>query len=190
MRPKLGRDKILKAAIQLFAKTGFHATSISQIADAAAVSKGLMYNYFESKDTLLLAIIDQASEQMFELAGSMEGSAARGPQPYTVALRQFLDAYGTSLKKNSTQLSFQLSLLYQPDLKALVLGPLQRRGEKLLATTVAMFENAGVQNPSLTARRFVAELDGIALHYLSIFKGYPLDDMLDYVFQNYKDLSR
>lgn len=52
MRPQKGKDKILQAALALFAEKGFHTTSVSQIAEAAGVSKGLTYNYFESKEKL------------------------------------------------------------------------------------------------------------------------------------------
>ena len=81
-----------------------------------------------------------------------------------------------------------LSLLYQPDLKPLVSGPLQKRAAHLLAVTEGIFCNANVAKPQLTARRFMSELDGIALHHLSVFEDYPLTEMLEQMFQHYKDL--
>lgn len=44
---------IMDAALELFANEGYHSTSISKIAKAAGISKGLMYNYFSSKEELL-----------------------------------------------------------------------------------------------------------------------------------------
>ena len=52
--------KILNAAFELMARNGYEATSISQIASKAGVSKGLMYNYFASKEELLQALIHSA----------------------------------------------------------------------------------------------------------------------------------
>ncbi len=46
---KNSRNKILDAAFELFAKQGFHSTSINQIAKQAGVAKGLIYNYFKKK---------------------------------------------------------------------------------------------------------------------------------------------
>ena len=43
------KKAILDAPLQVFADEGYHNASISKIAKAAGVSKGLMYNYFESK---------------------------------------------------------------------------------------------------------------------------------------------
>ena len=51
------KDHIMEVALELFAENGFHATSISQIAKKAGISKGLTYNYFESKKELLDELI-------------------------------------------------------------------------------------------------------------------------------------
>ncbi|MEX0300312.1 MAG: TetR/AcrR family transcriptional regulator [Kordiimonas sp.] len=185
MRPKIGKDKILQAAISLFAKQGFHSTSVSQIAEAAGVSKGLTYNYFKSKEDLLLAIINEATERMFAVAESMDR-----PESFETTLRSFLDDIGETLKTNKEFLSFQLGLLLQPELRPVIEEPLQRRADHLLQATKTMLSNAGLENVDLIARRLLAEIDGIGLHYLTIFKDYPLDGMLDQLFENYRTISR
>jgi AcrR family transcriptional regulator len=50
------RQMIMETAMQLFAEDGYMHTSIDRIAAKAGVSKGLVYNYFESKDDLLRQI--------------------------------------------------------------------------------------------------------------------------------------
>lgn len=47
------RRQILDAAIRVFARQGFHATRVSDIADEAGVAYGLVYHYFNSKDEVL-----------------------------------------------------------------------------------------------------------------------------------------
>jgi AcrR family transcriptional regulator len=65
------RRQILDAAIRVFARQGFHATRVSDIADEAGVAYGLVYHYFRSKEevlnelfserwSLLLAAIEEA----------------------------------------------------------------------------------------------------------------------------------
>ena len=54
------REKILAASLELFANKGYDATSIDSIAKKAGISKGLIYNYFESKKSILLAIFGDA----------------------------------------------------------------------------------------------------------------------------------
>jgi AcrR family transcriptional regulator len=53
------RGEILDAAIGVFADKGYHASSISDVADAAGMAKGKIYIYFESKDELTIAIVDR-----------------------------------------------------------------------------------------------------------------------------------
>ena len=51
------KKEIMDAALELFATEGFDVTSISKIAVKAGISKGLIYNYFESKEDLIRSII-------------------------------------------------------------------------------------------------------------------------------------
>lgn len=59
------RKVILETGLELFANKGYHATSISKIASAAKISKGLLYNYFVSKEALLSAIISEGTSQIW-----------------------------------------------------------------------------------------------------------------------------
>lgn len=56
---------IMAAALELFAENGYHATTISQIAQKAGISKGLSYNYFESKQAILDELIIHGLDQIF-----------------------------------------------------------------------------------------------------------------------------
>ena len=185
MKQQLGKEKILDAAIRLFASNGYHRTSVNQIASSAGVSKGLTYNYFSSKEDLLLAIINQASDDMSEVADNMAS-----PDDYQKTLKGFLGAYVGFVKTNKTFLTFQLSLLFQPDLREIVAAPLQKRANALLKQVDALFKKAGVPQSLMTARRLISELDGVALHYLSVFENYPLDKMKQQIYNNYKDLQK
>ncbi len=56
---------ILDTSLELFAENGFHATSISQIAKKAKISKGLIYNYFKSKNDILEEISNAGFHHIF-----------------------------------------------------------------------------------------------------------------------------
>jgi AcrR family transcriptional regulator len=56
---------IMNTALKHFASAGYHATTINHIAKHAGISKGLMYNYFESKEALLKAIIDKSVTEVY-----------------------------------------------------------------------------------------------------------------------------
>ena len=57
------RDRILCAAQKCFIEHGFHAASMASIADAAQMSAGLMYRYFDNKNAIVLAIIERHIEE-------------------------------------------------------------------------------------------------------------------------------
>lgn len=52
------REQILSVALSLFYKKGYKNTTVSDIAEAANISKGLVYRYFESKAEILFSYID------------------------------------------------------------------------------------------------------------------------------------
>lgn len=54
------REAILVAAIDLFDKNGYSATTVEQIAAAAGVSSPTVFNYFGSKQEILFALVDRA----------------------------------------------------------------------------------------------------------------------------------
>jgi len=56
---------IMDTALKDFANEGYHNTTISQIAKHAGISKGLMYNYFKSKEELLNRIVIRSIEDIF-----------------------------------------------------------------------------------------------------------------------------
>jgi hypothetical protein len=60
------RTLIMDVALEHFAKEGYYNTPISHIAKHAGISKGLMYNYFESKEDLLTEIINRSLHDLAE----------------------------------------------------------------------------------------------------------------------------
>lgn len=56
------RMQIISAAARLFAEKGFHRTTTRDIAEEADISEGTLYNYFDSKDDLLLDIMDMLDD--------------------------------------------------------------------------------------------------------------------------------
>ncbi|MCL5959293.1 MAG: TetR/AcrR family transcriptional regulator [Chloroflexi bacterium] len=58
-RTAIRRAQILEAAARVFAEKGYHETTTREIADAADLSEGTIYIYFESKADLLFGILDR-----------------------------------------------------------------------------------------------------------------------------------
>jgi TetR/AcrR family fatty acid metabolism transcriptional regulator len=60
------KEKILKAAERIFARKGFHDSTISEIAKEAHVSEGTIYEYFATKEGLLFSIPEEFSNKIHE----------------------------------------------------------------------------------------------------------------------------
>jgi AcrR family transcriptional regulator len=58
------RHRLLVAATRLFARTGYAATSVREIVEAAGVTKPVLYYYFQSKEGLYLAILEETTRVM------------------------------------------------------------------------------------------------------------------------------
>lgn len=53
------RRQLLDAAVRVFARKGFHASRVGDIAEEAGVAHGLLYHYFKSKDQVLEAVFHE-----------------------------------------------------------------------------------------------------------------------------------
>ncbi|GAA1374970.1 TetR/AcrR family transcriptional regulator [Peribacillus frigoritolerans] len=61
------KEKIRAAAMELFIKQGYYATSISDIAKQAGISKGLLYNYYKGKEELLSEMVEARIKEVAEV---------------------------------------------------------------------------------------------------------------------------
>jgi AcrR family transcriptional regulator len=68
------RRQILDAAVRAFAKNGYHACRVSDIAEEAGVAYGLVYHYFESKDAVLEAVFREMWGMMVAAINGVEQS--------------------------------------------------------------------------------------------------------------------
>ena len=70
------RAELVAAAARVFAERGVNATSVADIVRAAGVAQGTFYLYFESKDDVILAVVEDVAEQL--MAGFVQVIQAPG----------------------------------------------------------------------------------------------------------------
>ena len=83
------RRQILDAAIRVFARQGFHATRVSDIADEAGVAYGLVYHYFRSKDEVLNELFSQRWSLLLAAIEEIDAGAAE-PRDKLAAVAAFI----------------------------------------------------------------------------------------------------
>ena len=66
------RRLLLAAAVRVFARKGYHASRVGDIAEEAGVAYGLLYHYFESKEEVLLTVFRETWRALIETIRSVE----------------------------------------------------------------------------------------------------------------------
>ncbi|WP_347861337.1 TetR/AcrR family transcriptional regulator [Salimicrobium sp. PL1-032A] len=59
--------KIIQISIDLFAETGYHNTSLSDIARGVGIKKPSLYNHFDSKDAIFLAVLEELKQRVVDI---------------------------------------------------------------------------------------------------------------------------
>jgi len=87
------RRQILDAAVRVFARQGFHACRVSDIADEAGVAYGLLYHYFRSKEEVLDTVFLERWEVLLQVIRDVDASG-RPPREKLRAIASFVvDSY-------------------------------------------------------------------------------------------------
>jgi AcrR family transcriptional regulator len=179
MREK-GRDKILAAALKLFAENGYETTSIDDVVKRAKVSKGSAYHYFTSKEALLKAVVVNGLSGLGALMERVE--AVKSPNEKLVT---FINVSFEMLDADKKVWKLYFSLLTQTTLPRSVRNVLQPMIAEMLVYMEKLFKDIGAQDAAGESRILAAMLDGVFLHYLLLGPGYPLDDMRQKILSRY-----
>ncbi len=81
------KEQILDAAAQVFAEKGFHRATTKEIAEAADVSEGTIYNYFGSKNDLLIGMMARIGESQVPPEVFEQGALKDAREFYTALLQ-------------------------------------------------------------------------------------------------------
>jgi AcrR family transcriptional regulator len=63
------RERIIAAAMRLFVRKGFYATSIADLSAAVEMTKGALYHHFENKDAIFFSVIETIRKTWREMVG-------------------------------------------------------------------------------------------------------------------------
>jgi TetR/AcrR family transcriptional regulator, fatty acid metabolism regulator protein len=87
------RRQILRAAITVFARSGYHTSRVSDVAKEAGVAYGLVYHYFGSKEDLLETIFRRTWSRMLEAVEEVEQADAPAREQLAAVARIVLGAW-------------------------------------------------------------------------------------------------
>lgn len=166
-REPSARGRILEAALGLFGERGFEETSVSEVARAADVSKGLVYHYFETKRHVLRAVVSRG-------AGRLESVLAPdSPAPTSALVMEALALVAEDLPW--WRLYFRLRM--QPDVfRELGLPP---GGAMLQRAFARSLRDEGRPAGDARAGALSAAVEGAAQRYVLDPDGYPLVEVAE-----------
>jgi AcrR family transcriptional regulator len=139
-------EEILQAAVRLFARKGFEATSTREIVEAAGVTKPMLYYYFKSKEGLCEAILNRFLSQFY----SRLRLVIDEPRPPRDALVEVVWSHLDYCRENRDFAKFFYSAFFGPDENALHAAILEatNRGGELIKEACAKSVAAGLVDAS------------------------------------------
>lgn len=162
------RDRILDAALEVFAAAGFAGATIDAIGQAAGFTKGAVYSNFGSKDELFLALLDRQFEQRGAVIAGAFGSGAGDLTATTQAVsRSMLDSIHAQRAYHLVYLEYWLRAVRDPQLR----DQLVERSRVAAEHAVQVVAQAG---PTLTGR----QLAGLAKLFLALTTGIAMEEIL------------
>ena len=169
------KEEILIVALHLFARDGYEAVSVSQIAGELDMTKGALYRHYKSKRDIFDCIVQRMEQQDSEQARQNEvpeESIEKVPEEYqNVSVEDFVgysksmfeywteDDFASSFRKMLTLEQFrneEMQNLYQ---QYLVSGPTEYVKD--------LFKNMEIKNPEENAVKFYANM----FFYYSVYDG-------------------
>lgn len=176
---EVSRRKILMAAFELFANSGYAQTTVDRIASRAGVSKGLIYHYFGSKEEILLGLVELLEDQMADFFPTESLS----PPAF---LRKLIDFSIDFIGKKPQINRLMLALTVQPEVIAGLKPQMQRIRDEWIGVLVSVLTTLGCEDPEQEAYMLLATFDGMALGYLTIGEDYPLEKIRSTLKKKYR----
>jgi AcrR family transcriptional regulator len=168
---KIKRQKILDAALKVFAKEGYHASTVGAIAKKAGVSQGLMYNYFRSKEELI-------NELIIGMIESLMGEFMPMNLKEKVTREHIVDFINVGIDivlKDPKFWKLYISVFLQPDVYALVIDKMMIISNQYMNALAKYFKEKGEKDPVTMMRYFAAIMDGIQMHIMIDPKNFPAE---------------
>ena len=162
----------MDTALELFAENGFHATSISQISKKAGISKGLIYNYFESKHEILEEIINYGFREVQDLLDPNKDGILTEDE-----FIQFLEQSFNLVKNNHRHWKLYFSLMLQPIVSENFTTKYAETGEPIFRMMYEFIASKGSPDPEGDLMIISAMIEGAFLYAIAVPDVFPIDAM-------------
>jgi TetR/AcrR family transcriptional repressor of mexJK operon len=185
------KDNIIESAKALFLKNGYVSTTLDTIAKNAETTKRTLYGYFESKETLLKAVIEESIGVPWVFAFSIDDICTEEDLYYIL----YNVAKGLSEVFSSTEYVQLIRMVIaevnkHPGIYEMLNSGITRRSLALLERVFIKADDRGIisiKNPKFRARAFVGGFlvgfysDGLLAPHPAKLHKYSHDELMSYV---------
>jgi len=176
------RERILRAAVDVFARSGYFNAKVSEIAKAAGVADGTIYLYFEGKEDLLITIFREHTRGYLHSLEAHLADVKRPEDRVRVAIRHHLETLGRDralavVSQVELRHSLKFMSLFSQEEVADYLNMLRKIVEHGQAEGV--FRRT--LHPQLVAKAVFGVLDEMVTSWILSEKDYSLGDQSEQV---------
>lgn len=175
------KELVMSTATKLFAERGFENTSVAMVCEVANVSKGLIYHHFKNKNELLREIFAETTQKMIGINDS--SGPLTNPKKQLVGL---INSLFNQLQTDKLFFQLNLNIMLQPSTRSILNDLIKERSSYLLEAVKRIFTAIDAANAEVLSYLFIAELDGIALDFLTVFEDYPLEKVKKHLIKKYE----
>ena len=169
------RRRILQAAVKVFARKGYFAARVSDIARKAGVADGTIYLYFEGKEDILVSLFDQVMSEHVERARAEMQAVEGAPARLRVLAEHHLRVLGAD---RDLAVVFQVELRQSTKFMERFTASWLRRYFDLLASVIEQGQREGSLRSDLprklVAKAFFGTLDELVTSWVIARKDYDL----------------
>lgn len=178
------RTALLNSAMKLFAQNGYTNTTTRSIAKGAGISTGLMYHYFDSKESLLRAVFENCMEILSEgFAATYERSIAEE------RLANLLRTMFEMLAREASFWSLFYMLRSQPAIMRVLGDDFREWTERLRSLFEGELRQLGRANPEIESLMLYSLVEGTIQQYLLNPTTYPLERMVEQIIAQFNNQS-
>jgi AcrR family transcriptional regulator len=169
---------ILDTALELFAENGYHSTSISKIAKKAGISKGLTYNYFESKKEILGEILREGFETIYSNFDLNHDGVLTEDEFKFFILQNF-----KAIKQNPRYWKLYYSLTLQPTVTESFINDYADFSKQLVGMLYQFVVSCGSKNPNNDMFAISALIKGASLILVSTPNPWATENFEDHIIE-------
>ncbi len=168
------RALITDTALRVFAEEGYHASSVNRIAERAGISKGLIYNYFTSKEDLLKKIVFDIYNKIIEKypLNTKETSGKH--------VEFFIDKTFEFVIEDIDRAKLLFSIYSQTEVMEILNEKVIEKSLPFMNSITKYFQTLKHENPEAMMYYFFSVLDGVQLNliYNSKFPSESVKEIL------------